>query len=133
MKHVLLGLFAVVAAPAELGEGTDAPAGMVAFFIGDACPSGWQPDAVGAGRLMIATDDVTVVGRTVGTPLAPEEDRTHGHAIDVTTVDLPYQSISAADGGNAQGAASGARPLAGEVAAAPSGLPFVQLTTCVKP
>lgn len=117
----------------EVGDPPSAPHGMVAFFDGASCPSGWHADTLGAGRLLVGTTDMNVIGRVVGTPLAPEEDRAHGHGVAAATIDLPYQSISAADGSNSQGAASGTVPLTGTVSPATSGLPFVQLTACVHP
>jgi len=145
VKHVLFGSLAGLAllagaapaeaprAPAPAAAPIEAPRGMVAFFDAAGCPEGWLPDALAAGRLLIATDEVVAVGRVVGTPLAPEEDRVHDHTIAGATVDLPYKSISAGDGGNSAGAASGARAVAGTVAPATSGLPFAQLTACVRP
>jgi hypothetical protein len=116
------------AAPAD-----DAPRGMVAFVEGAACPPGWAPAALAAGRLLVGTDEATAVGHAVGTPFDAVEDRGHPHALSAATVALPYKSISAADGGNQSGAASGAQALTGAVEAAPSGLPFIQLTACVSP
>jgi hypothetical protein len=111
----------------------DAPRGMVAFVDGPGCPTGWATATIAAGRLLVGTDQMTAVGRVVGEPLAAEEDRTHGHELTGATLALPYKSVSAGDGGNNSGASSGAQPVTGTVAAAPSGLPFAQLTACVAP
>ena len=118
--------------PADVAtDGT--PPGMVAFFTGAACPDGWKPADMVAGRVVIAVNDPLAVGRTVGAPLAPAEDRVHGH--DVTgSVALPSKLLAAGDGNyNEDGAAAGTRTFAGTAAAAPTGLPFVQLTACVRP
>jgi hypothetical protein len=120
-------------ATAAVAPADEAPRGMVAFVDGNACPDGWAPATIAFGRLLVGTDQMTAVGRTVGEPLTAEEDRAHDHALTGATLSLPYKSISAADGGNNAGAASGAQPLTGAVAAAPTGLPFVQLLTCVSP
>jgi len=135
VKHVLVGVLAVAAMAAVPDEpgAPAAPRGMVTFFDGGGCPGGWQPDSLGAGRILVGATDVNVIGRTVGTPLAPEEDRAHGHGLAATTIELPYKSISAADGSNGSGAAAGAAAITGTVAPATSGLPFVQLTACVRP
>jgi hypothetical protein len=111
----------------------EAPRGMVAFVAGPSCPSGWAPATIAAGRLLVGTDQTMAVGRVVGEPLTPEEDRTHGHELTGAALSLPYKSISAADGGNQSGASSGAQPVTGTVDAATSGLPFAQLTACVAP
>ena len=119
-------------APAPAAPGIEAPRGMVAFFDGN-CPPGWAVATVVAGRLLVGTDRADTVGRVVGEPLAAEEDRAHDHGLSAATISLPSKAIAAADGGNNNGAAAGAQPLIGTVEAAPSGLPFVQLTTCVVP
>ena len=135
MKHVLFGALALLTASATPEEpgAPAAPRGMVTFFDGAPCPTGWQPDSIGAGRILVGTSDPDVIGRVVGTPLAPEEDRAHDHGLTGATIDLAYKSISAADGSNGAGAAAGAAPVTGTVAPATSGLPFVQLTACVRP
>ncbi len=111
----------------------DVPRGMVAFVDGAACPPGWAPATLAAGRLLVGTDQAGTVGHVVGTPLAALEDRGHGHGLTGANLALPYKSISAADGGNQAGAASGPQPLAGTVEDSASGLPFAQLTACVSP
>ena len=50
---------------------------------------------------MVGVTDSDAVGKLIGTPLLTQEDRTHSHAFSVTA-DLPYKSISAANGGNNQ-------------------------------
>ena len=131
---VLVGRAGSAAPPGKPDVGgAVVPRGMVAFTTGAGCPSGWAPAAVAAGRLLVGTDQLDVVGRTVGEPLAAEEDRVHGHGAGAATLALPYKSISAADGGNQQGAGAGAQPLTATVDGATSGLPFVQLTACVAP
>jgi hypothetical protein len=135
----------VVLIAAVLGLGSAAPAGvipddasadnvppgMVSFFTTTACPTGWKVADPAAGRLIIGVSDATAIGRTVGDPLGDAEDRVHGHGI-TASIDFPGKSISAADGSNNSGGASGTRTLAGAAAPATSGLPFVQLTACVR-
>lgn len=127
---VLAGAAPPAPRPLDL-SGDGVPPGMVAFFTTPACPSAWKPADLAAGRLVIAVTDPIAVGRTVGTPLAAAEDRVHGHAI-AAAIGLPAKSISAADGNNQSGGASGSRTLAGAAGPAPSGLPFVQLAACVR-
>lgn len=109
------------------------PRGMVAFIDADGCPDGWVQATVAAGRMLVATADVDAVGRVVGAALAPEEDRAHDHTLSAAAIELPYKSVTAANGGNDSGAAAGSRPITGTIAPATTGLPFVQLTTCVAP
>ena len=106
---------------------------MVAFTTGGECPPGWTPNLVSIGRLLIGTDRAEVVGRVVGTALDAVEDRAHGHTLGSAAIALPYQSISAGDGGNQAGAAAGTRPVTGTAGTATAGLPLVQLTTCRSP
>jgi hypothetical protein len=120
-------------APASPHARGEVPRHMVAFVMGDDCPPGWEVDTLTPGRVIVGTDQMTAVGRVVGVALLPEEDRSHTHGVAGSTVSLAYKSISAADGGNNQGAAAGAQPVNGSITPASSGLPFVQLTACVSP
>jgi hypothetical protein len=116
----------------DVGDDDEVPRGMVAYFTTASCPAGWTRADLASGRILVAVTDPVAVGRTVGTPLGPAEDRGHGHAI-AATLPLPAKSLAAADGSNNQGASSGDRTVGGTAQAAPSGLPFVQLTACVRP
>src|SRR5579862_1047831 len=137
MKGLGIALIALVAGAVHAdvvlddASADDVPPGMVSFFTRTACPTGWKVAEPAAGRLVIASSDPTAIGRVVGTALGDSEDRAHGHTI-TATIDLPAKSISAADGGNNSGGASGTRTLGGAAAPATSGLPFVQLTACVR-
>jgi hypothetical protein len=124
---------AAPAAPPHADDVAPVPRNMVAFVTGDGCPSGWVVETLSAGRVLVGSDDDGVIGRVVGDPLADQEVREHGHGVAAMSIELPYKSISAADGGNHAGAAAGARPVSGAVSPAASGLPFVQLTTCRSP
>ena len=131
-----LALVAVLRLPhATAGDPdtTDVPPGTVAFFgsADSRCPRGWRSLSDGAGRLLVAVTAADSVGKTVGKPLADQEDRTHQHAYSAS-VDLPHKSISAADGPNRQGAAAKKYESQGQSEPAPSGLPFVQLALCEK-
>jgi hypothetical protein len=133
MRFLLAFVVAAAFAPTRVVPADEAPRAMVAFVNGPACPPGWAPATIAAGRLLVGTDEPTAIGHAVGEPFAAEEDRTHTHALDGATIDLPYKSISAADGSNNNGAAAGAQQLTGTVASATSGLPYIQLTACVSP
>lgn len=111
----------------------DVPAGMLAFFAADqrGCPPGYRDATEASGRLVVGVTSGDAVGKLVGTPLENQEDRTHLHGYSVE-LELPYKSISAANGGNDQGAAAGRYGDNGMTAPAPSGLPFIQLVACVK-
>lgn len=109
------------------------PPGTVAFFApGSACPAGWMPYDPAAGRMIVGVAEPAAVGRTVGSPLADREDRTHTHEFS-GTVALAPRAIAGANGGNAQGAAARSYAVSGRTAAATSGQAFIQLRACVKP
>ena len=129
-----LGAWALSPSSAQGGGPSDdgVPLGTVAFFgAGTACPTGWLPADMVAGRMVVGATEGAAVGRTVGTPLGDREDRTHTHDLAGTLM-VPSRSIAAADGSNRQGAAAGAQRVTGSAAAASSGLPFVQLRACVR-
>lgn len=111
----------------------DVPPGTVAFFAPETkvCPAGWRTATEASGRLVVGVTHGDFVGKLVGEPLSSQEDRTHVHPFSAA-VELPYKSISAANGGNRQGAAAQKYQDDGLSDAAPSGLPFVQLVACVK-
>lgn len=111
----------------------DVPTGALVFLGPDQtrCPTGFRLATEAAGRLVVAVANGDAVGKQIGTALESLEDRTHTHSF-TTTVDLPYRSISAADGGNRQGAAAQRYIDGGISAPAASGLPFIQLMACVK-
>jgi hypothetical protein len=132
------GLLLVAALPfhavGEEDRVSDVPSGAVAFFARQdgSCPVGFRPAQETAGRLVVGVSGGDAVGKLVGTPLTNQEDRTHVHGFSAA-IELPYKSISAANGGNDQGAAAKKYMDSGTSEPAPSGLPFIQLIACVKP
>lgn len=115
------------------GENTDdgIPAGLVAYISGGTCPAGWTAASNVEGRIVVAVSDGKDVGVQVGTPLSDQEDRNHTHSY-TGELELPPKSISAADGANLEGAQAQTYTISGTTNAGPSGLPFVQVTACVK-
>ena len=109
------------------------PRTTVAFFtsVADACPAGWVKAGYASGRLVVGVTKGERVMRTVGSPLADQEDRPHRHSFNGTAL-LKNKKIIAADGGDIDGAKAMSYPVPGETAMAPSGLPFVQLVACEK-
>lgn len=132
---VLVGVLAigVQTASGDDNTGGDVPAGMLTFMAGDiaACPPGWRVAQEASGRLVVGVTASDAVGKLVGTALTSQEDRTHVHPFQ-TVAELPYKSISAANGGNGQGAAAARYTDSGVSEPASSSLPFVQLVGCVK-
>jgi hypothetical protein len=131
---VALGIVGVFGTRSALGGGPvddGVPTGTVAFFgSGASCPMGWIP-APNAGRMIVGVTDPMAVGRTVNTPLADREDRTHTHGFS-GSITLATRSIAGANGGNQQGARAGMHPVTGTTLGSTSGLPFIQLRACVK-
>jgi hypothetical protein len=132
---ILVGAVLVASSPSGADPSVTAavaPRGAVSFFRGDGCPDGWVPAELAAGRILVGTVDPLAIGHGVGAPLGPAEDRLHGHGVG-GLVSLPAKNIAAADGGNQSGASAGTQMVAGDAMAAPSGMPFLQLTACVLP
>jgi hypothetical protein len=115
------------------GDATDdgVPSGMVTYISGAACPAGWVAASNVEGRIIIAVAEGKDVGVQVGAPLEDQEDRKHAHPYKGDVV-LPSKSIAAADGANLEGAKAQSYSISGTTNAGPSGLAFVQVTTCVK-
>lgn len=107
------------------------PSGMVAYVSGGVCPVGWIAASNVEGRMVVAVADGKDVGVQVGMPFTDQEDRVHAHGYKGDLV-LPAKSIAGADGANVEGAQSQTYSISGTTKADPSGLPFVQVTTCVK-
>jgi len=132
---VLGGLLAlgIRSASGDDNSGGDVPVGMLTFMAADvtSCPQGFRPATETTGRLVVGVTDSDAVGKLVGTGLTNLEDRTHAHSFQ-SAVDLPYKSISAANGGNNQGAKAARYTDDGTTEPAATGLPFVQLVGCVK-
>lgn len=105
------------------------PVGMSLYFDADSCPPSWRPLAVARGRLIVAVEDASIAGITVGTPLGDREDRAHTHGY-ATTVTLPSKHIAADGCCNGQGAAQGTYPVMNRSMASPSGYPFTQMLLC---
>jgi len=123
----------VVATRNAAGDATDdgVPSGMVAYVSGGTCPAGWIAASNVEGRLVVAVSEGKDVGVQVGMPLGDQEDRAHTHTYKGDLV-LPSKSIAAADGPNLEGAQAQTYSISGTTKANPSGLPFVQVTSCVK-
>ncbi len=106
------------------------PSKMIFFVDGTSCPSGSTAATDAAGRMLLVTTNVGDVGKTYGTPLKDQEDRTHTHS-GTMNVDLPSHHISAASGGgNGQGTAKGNHSTSVTSGNGTSGLPFIQLLVC---
>jgi len=125
-----IGLIATRQASGEITD-DGVPSGMVAYISGGACPAGWIAASNVEGRLVVAASDGKDVGVQVGMPLGDQEDRMHSHAYKGDLA-LAAKSIAAADGPNLEGAKAQTYSLLGTTQTGPSGLPFVQVTTCVK-
>lgn len=114
------------------GDGTDSyPTDTVSFFTGNACPTGWEPYAAGAGRTIVPTLGPGAGGATRGTPLTTGEDRTHTHVAS-PQVTLGSVSYALATGSGLNVGAAGPVIMNGSTNAASSGLPYVQLLVCRK-
>jgi hypothetical protein len=107
------------------------PRHVLAMFNAATCPTGWAEATAARGRLMVGVDSGAFTNVPVGVPLGDREDRTHTHTFS-GTVTPTVKSISAASGGNNSAAQSAPSSWSTPGAAAPSGLPFIQLLVCEK-
>lgn len=132
-RSALLLLVVLALAPAAAATADpDVPKGAVAFFNLAACPSGWEPAAYAAGRLLLVTTDAARVGKQTGSPLGNLEDRQHDHTY-TATVYVNNRRISGVDGGGNDSAAEAKiYDFSGTTKPGTTRLPFVQLTICEK-
>ncbi|WP_062269190.1 hypothetical protein [Endozoicomonas arenosclerae] len=106
------------------------PSKMIFFAEGTACPAGSTAAADAAGRMLLVTTNVGDVGKTFGTALKDQEDRTHTHS-GTMTVNLPSHHISGASSCcNSQATSKGSHSQSVTSGASTSGLPFIQLLVC---
>jgi len=115
-------------------EGLDASgapvvAGMAAYFVRDACPSGWSPLTEANGRLVTGLPSGAVPLQTVGEALSSGEERSHQHSVEATLV-VPEHSIAGAGGGNNDHSAKGTYDFTALSEVGQGGLPYVQALMC---
>lgn len=119
------------------------PSGMVAFFAGTSCPTGWgAAPSSWTGRYVVMSSSGS--GNTVGTALRPGENRptgdhTHTGAVSFYGGACPTNPTgncvrwSDAGAGRGPRGMSGAQPLNdGESIVAGTNAPYVELKACVK-
>jgi len=109
------------------------PFGTIGYFDTNivSCPVNWMPFQEGVGRFLLPGYYADGVLPSVAPPLKSGEDRLHSHTYltNITTVDVSYVGAeSCCDDGPS---ATGEYPVTGESSSASSGLPYVQLLTCV--
>jgi hypothetical protein len=109
------------------------PFGTIAYFDEsvDSCPPDWAPYSEGSGRLLVPGYNESGTFSSPYPPLRSGEDRLHGHTFETTfaTESVEYAGIGGCcDKGPAS---AGTVAVAGNTEAAASGLPYVQLLTCL--
>jgi len=109
------------------------PFGTVAYFSPTvtACPDQWTPFDTASGRFMIPGYDGDGIITSQSLPLSSGEDRIHGHIFNltITTDDVSYEGIDGCC--NDSPAASGTYVSDADADTISSGLPYLQLLTCV--
>ncbi len=107
------------------------PSGAVAWFESTSCPAGWSPASDYQGRLGVALAP-NAAPATLGTPLAPFEDRLHSHGF-AGTFDLPEQQVALVAGCcNKSPGAKGSYAYSGTSGPAAGGLAYLTLTACAR-
>lgn len=112
------------------------PFGTIGYFLptattGSYCPSAWEPLDEAAGRILVpGYDDVGLISSDTA-PLSSGEDRTHKHSFScpITTDSVEYAGIAGCCNDNI--GADGTYQVEGDSNEASSGLPYIQLLTCV--
>ena len=108
----------------------------LAFFdtTVSSCPSGFVKATSYVGRFLISSHSGSSAStyNSLSSSLSNLEDRVHSHTFDVT-VSFNNQYIALADGGGGDQNAdySSTRSSSGTTSAASSGLPYIQLLTCI--
>ena len=136
MRRLIAGLLALFAGTSAIPEDSSAidgtPAGMMAFFMTTSCPTGWSVATAVQGRSVVAVQNSSDVGVSVGPPLQDKTAPVHEHSYQ-TTITLPDKHAALISGGKDKAyAASGSYSVTGDVDEAASDLPFVQLVACQK-
>lgn len=109
------------------------PFGSVAFFDSTItqCPTGWKSYSGAAGRVIVPGYAASGTLPSQSNPLKSGEDRPHGHgiALNVTTPAVSYAGV---DGCCNDGpAAAGVIDVPGSADSISSGIPYLQMLTCV--
>lgn len=96
-----------------------------------ACPTNWSPMHDAAGRVLVPGYAEGGPIPSPAPPLASGEDRVHSHsyAVGFHTQDVSFEGVEGCC--NSQPAKQGAVTLDGTGGPASTGLPYVQLLTCV--
>ncbi|WNM59189.1 hypothetical protein [Candidatus Nitrospira allomarina] len=133
LTAVVAGFLAGTNAMATDPPGTDGtPSGMVAFFTTTSCPPGWNVATNVQGRAVVAVQNSSDLGVTVGTPLQDKTAPGHIHSYK-TDITLPTKHAALATGGSDDRyAKSGKYTISGDMQEATSDLPFIQLVVCQK-
>jgi hypothetical protein len=107
--------------------------GTVAYFSSDveSCPEGWVPKDDLTGRIAAAGYSEGGPASNLAPPLASGEDRAHAHTYEatMTTNDVSFAGIEGCC--NDEPAATGEYFIAGNASASSTGLPYIQILTCV--
>jgi hypothetical protein len=107
--------------------------GTVAYYSTDisACPHGWAAKQDANGRILVPGYAEGGPTSNTASPLASGEDRLHNHTFEIgfTTTDVSFEGIDGCC--DSSPAKAGVVSIAGTTSSESSGLPYVQLLTCV--
>eukprot|EP00042_Codosiga_hollandica_P033405 m.222650 g.222650 ORF g.222650 m.222650 type:complete len:365 (-) comp54178_c0_seq8:112-1206(-) len=109
------------------------PAGIVGYFTSNttACPSGWNEYLASNGRFIIPGYDQSQAIASKSLPLGNLEDRTHTHTFtsQINTGSVSYVGVDGCC--NDYPSSDGTYPVSGQALSASTGLPYIQLLTCI--
>jgi len=107
--------------------------GTVAFFETASCPAGWERPTIQRGRMLLPLmDGATPFAVAGGDPLAPAEDRSHGHTVS-GSINVPSHGLTLVAGCcfHSTGEA-GTYGYSLSASVESSGFPYISLLVCHK-
>lgn len=117
----------------DVDDGNPASYGSIAYFDAEAsgCPPLWSPLDEAAGRILVPGYNQTSLTVSSAPPLQSGEDRLHSHPYltSFDTIEVSYAGVSGCC--NHGPSNSGPVYLEGETSSDSTGLPYIQLLTCV--
>lgn len=110
-----------------------APSGMLLFFTGSDCPTGWLQAGLSQGRFLVGLPDSGTPGQTFGgKPLSAQEIRQHTHTLS-GHLDTTSHGIELASSGAAGGYAKhDSYPYSETSKPESAALPYLKLLQCQK-
>lgn len=133
------GLAALATCVAGMAIGQEAsqdayPLGAIAYFNLQSCPAGWETASELAGFSLVPFAAVPpgMLGKTVNSPLAGGEARSHTHTLS-SSISVPeVKYVGVVGGRNSDTSKDGTMKVTGGTDLVDAGIPYIQLLLCRK-